>query len=165
MFSMHAVARPHLFFSYTLGVRVLLFAVVSDRVNLSRNTASKNHDRNEDWKGRVHEMHMLGGIYVRSLLNTTDTRFSNAAQSVNVIHQNLPNNKICTIRYHRVFNFFFRILNRYFQTHTNIATVLFRRKNIGICMLEDISSRLVNISISWFTCTVVYARYKAIATL
>lgn len=32
--------------------------------------------------------------------------------------------------------------------------------------LEDISnSRLVNISISRFACTVVYARYKAIATL
>lgn len=91
--------QHHLFSVTTSDVHTLLFAVVSDRVNPWRNTASENRDRM-----RIERGEFTGCIYLtayaRSLFNTTDTQFSSAAQSANAIHQNLPNDKICTMHYY-----------------------------------------------------------------
>jgi len=54
--------RCNVFHAVFFSMRTLLFAVVSDRVNPWRNTASENRDRNEDWKRGLHRMHVLGGI-------------------------------------------------------------------------------------------------------
>jgi len=45
---MQAIASTSSFFSYTSDVYALLFAVVSDRVNPWKNTASENRNKNED---------------------------------------------------------------------------------------------------------------------
>lgn len=77
--------RRHLFFffySYTSNMYALLFAVVPDRVNPWKNTASENRNKNEDWNNRNGEEfmeHRPDGVCARSLFKTADTRFTGAA--------------------------------------------------------------------------------------
>jgi len=52
----------------------MLSCLLLFRIELIRGetTASKNRDKNEDWKGGIHGMHIYL-VYVRSLFKTIDT--------------------------------------------------------------------------------------------